>query len=373
MLKLGFGMMRLPLQEPDKPALIDMDQVEQMVDDYLAGGGDYFDTAYMYHDGNSERAVHDAVVARHPRSSYRLATKLPLGFFETREDMIRVFEGQFEKCGVDYFDMYLVHNVNGSNYDNAQQLGAFEYLQEQKEAGRIRRLGFSYHDDADFLERVVLKEHPESEFVQLQINYLDWDSPAIQSRRCVEVVRKAGKEIIVMEPQRGGLLANPDDKVRAVLSEASPALTPAQLAFRFVAQLEGVTTILSGMSSTQQMQENLETFRNLEPLTHQEMDALQQAVAAFRAQESIPCTACNYCEGCPVDIPIPRYFALYNAFSENESGFSAQRMYYENAQAQGYAPASNCIKCRRCEQHCPQHIVISDEMTAVAERFEKRG
>lgn len=371
-MKLGFGMMRLPLEMPGQPALIDMEQTKRMVDTYLEGGGDYFDTAYMYHNGNSEDAVREAVVKRHDRGSFRLATKLPLGFFETRKDMERIFEGQFEKCGVDYFDTYLVHNVNAGNYANAQQLGAFEYLHDQKKKGRIRRFGFSYHDDADFLQNVVLRDHPEVEVVQLQVNYVDWNDSAIQSRKCVEAVRNAGHDIIVMEPQRGGLLSEPGREVQRILADVNPNLAPAEWAFRFVAEVDGVTEILSGMSCLEQVEQNVETFQNMQPLSEPEMDALDRAVEALRASVAIPCTGCDYCEGCPVNIPISRYFSLFNSYTSGKDGFSAQKMYYDNALAQGYAPAKNCVRCRRCEKHCPQHIVISDRMTEVSGRFDDK-
>lgn len=369
--ELGFGMMRLPLTNPDQPALIDIEQTKQMVDTYLEAGGTYFDTAFMYHDGQSEAAAKTALVDRHPRDSFRLATKLPLGSFETHEDMVRIFEGQFTKCGVEYFDRYLAHNVNGGNYEQAQKLGAFEFLEEQKAKGRIKHLGFSFHDDADFLEK-VLKDHPDAEFVQLQVNYLDWEDPAVQARRCVETVRAHDKDILVMEPIRGGRLAQLGDKETEILKAVAPDLTPAQLALRFVNQVEGVVTILSGMSTIEQVRQNIETFENMAPLTDAQMDALRTVAQMIRDENAIPCTGCNYCEGCPVNIPISRYFALYNENLKRKEGWDSELMYYQNAVGQGYGKAEDCIECRRCEQHCPQHIEISARMKDVSKQFDGR-
>lgn len=370
--RLGFGLMRLPLSDPEKPAAINLEEVKKMVDVFLEAGGTYFDTAFMYHDGRSQEAVGSCLSSRYPRDAFELATKLPIGFFETREDMLRIFDEQFEKCGVDVFDRYLVHNVNAKTYPDAEKLGAFEWLAAQKKAGRIRSLGFSFHDQAPLLDK-VLTEHPDMEFVQLQVNYLDWDDPAIQARACVETAHRHGKDILVMEPVRGGLLANPGPAAERILKEADSAASPVEWAFRFAASVPGVVQILSGMTTMEQLRDNLRIFASLRPVTDPEKEVLKQAVQAIRRDVAVPCTACNYCEGCPVNIPIPKYFTLYNDFKENESGFSSQRMYYENTVEQGFGRASDCIRCRRCEQHCPQHIEIADRMADVAARFETRS
>lgn len=366
--ELGFGMMRLPLKDAEQPASVDVEKTKQMVDDFISAGFTYFDTAFPYHEGRSETVIREALTSRYPREAYQLATKLPIFSLESEQAMRDVFEKQFARCGVETFDRYLIHNVNGDTIRTADRLDVWDYVLRQKEDGRLKSVGFSMHDDADLLDR-ILRDHPEMEFVQLQINYLDWDDAAVQSRRCYDVVRSHGKDIIIMEPVRGGALASLPKEAANLVGAVSPA-EQAALALRFAASLDGVVMTLSGMHSPEQMQQNIELFRDMPPLTEDEKKALPKVVEILRRDIKVPCTACGYCSGCPQNIPIPRYFALYNDY-KGKPGFSSQQMYYTNAVEQGYGRAQDCIECGQCEEHCPQHIAIIEQMRNVSDTFDR--
>lgn len=371
MAELGFGLMRLPLIDPEDPTSVDIPQLETMVDTFLASGFDYFDTAYLYHKGMSERVVRKVLSERHPRERFRLASKMPLMAINVPEDHERVFSEQLERCGVDYFDSYLVHNACRGLYDTADRLGTFDYVRSLKEDGRVRRIGFSIHDDAEFLER-ILEENDDYDFVQLQINYLDWDSPAIQARECYEVARRHHKPIVVMEPVKGGALADVPERVRALFSEADPDATPASWAMRFVAGLEGVETVLSGMSDMSQVEDNISTMAGLRPLDESGLDLVRRAAGIINESIAIQCTSCGYClKDCPMDIPIPDYFQIYNsARMAPAKGLPPQRFYYLN-RSKGHGKASDCIGCGRCEANCPQHLPIRKDLEDVAGLLER--
>lgn len=374
--KLGFGLMRLPLKDSNDAASIDIELVKQMADAFLARGFTYFDTAYMYHNHQSELAVREAVVKRHPRDSFTLATKLPTMFLKQEGDQERIFEEQLQKCGVSYFDYYLLHNLGFANYETVKRFDSFAFARKQKEAGRIRHLGFSFHDNAALLDE-ILTAHPETEFVQLQINYLDWESESIQSRKCYEVARKHGKPVVVMEPVKGGMLANVPPEAEALLKARNPAASPASWAVRYAAGLDGVIMVLSGMSDMAQLMENTGYMSNFQPLDEQEHRALAQVVRAINDTIAIPCTACRYCvEGCPKHIAIPEYFSMYNMDRREKqlTGGDAGRMsiygvYYHNA-THTAGKASDCIDCKKCERSCPQHIEITQWLREVAKTFE---
>ncbi len=369
--QLGFGCMRLPLTDNEDQTSIDIEQMEHMVDSFLKQGFTYFDTAYMYHMGMSEGALGKALTARHPRDTFTVATKLPMMSLKAESDQERIFSEQLQRCGVDYFDYYLLHNLNARNYENAQRFNSIDFLLRKKAEGKIKHLGFSFHDNAKLLDG-ILSSHPEFEFVQLQINYLDWEDDGIQSRKCYETARKHNKPVIVMEPVKGGKLAAVPERVESLFTSYAPDMSMASWAIRFAAGLEGVMTVLSGMSDTSQLDDNTGYMSSFEPLNSEEHALIQEAVSIMKESSEIPCTACQYCvEECPQNIAIPSYFALYNAeMQADRKGFSPQKAYYNNY-IKTYGKASDCIACRQCETLCPQHIEIVDYLKKVAYTFER--
>ncbi len=365
--------MRLPLLREDDFEAVDMPQFEQMIDRFLERGFTYFDTAYMYHNFKSEEFVREALVKRHPRNSFTLASKLPTMFLKKEGDQERIFDEQLAKCGVDYFDYYLLHSLSISNYKAVERFDSFAFVARKKAEGKIRHVGFSFHDSAELLDE-ILTRHPEVEFVQLQINYMDWENESIQSRKCYEVVRRHGKQVVVMEPVKGGTLAKLPAEAEAILREVHPTASPASWAIRYAAGLEGVMMVLSGMSSLDQLMDNTDYMRCFEPLAEREYAAIDRVVEILNRAIAIPCTACRYCvDGCPMHIAIPDYFTLYNTEKQSiNQGFSIQSVYYDNL-TKSHGRASDCIACRKCEHICPQHLTIVDYLKQVAETFEVAG
>ena len=366
--KLGFGLMRLPMKDD----AIDLEQTKEMVDRFMEAGFCYFDTAYGYNDGESEKAAKAALVDRYPREKFLLATKLPAwAGAKSKEEAEQMFYISLERTGAGYFDFYLLHNLGEERTHFFDDYGIWDFLQEKKKEGLIRHLGFSMHDKADVLDE-ILTAHPEMEFVQLQINYADWEDPTIESRKCYEVARKHGKPIIIMEPVKGGTLANPPKEVAEVLKAADPDASPSSWAIRFAASLDGVVTVLSGMSNVEQMEDNLSYMKDFVPLSEKEHEIVEKAREIYNSFPKVPCTACAYCmKGCPKNIAIYGTFQAVNIYNMYNDLAGAKGKYQWNTSGHGWGKASECIKCGKCEQVCPQHIHIRDELEKAAEVLEK--
>lgn len=339
-----------------------------MVDEFLAAGFNYFDTAHGYLGGKSEPALKAGLTSRYPRDKYILTTKLTASFFDKQEDIRPLFESQLDACGVEYFDFYLMHAQGAGNYEKFKACQAYETALELKAEGKIRHFGISFHDTADYLEK-ILTEYPQIEVVQLQLNYADWEDPAVQSRLCYEVCQKHGKQVIVMEPVKGGSLVKLPAEAQEVLDSLHGG-SNASYALRFAAGQENVMITLSGMSDLAQLRDNVDTMRNFQPLTPEEREAVEKVTTIFHAQNLIPCTACRYCiDGCPMHIAIPDLFSCMNAkkhFQDWNSDY-----YYGEVYTKSGGKASECIKCGKCEAVCPQHLPIRDLLADVAKTFEQ--
>ncbi len=370
--KLGFGLMRLPLLDPNDDASIDIEQTKKMVDVFLEKGFTYFDTAWMYCGFASEGATKEILTDRYPRDRYTLATKLHSAYIRTKEDRDRIFEEQRKKTGVEYFDYYLLHDVGHDNYGKFTDLDCFRWLEEKKKQGLVKKIGFSSHDNADFLDR-ILTEHPEMEFVQLQINYIDWENEGIQSRKCYETAVKHGKPVIVMEPVKGGTLADVPPEVEKILKDYHPDMSVPSWAVRFAASLENVPVVLSGMSNMEQMIDNTSFMSDFVPLNEEEKQVIGKVVEKINESIAVRCTGCSYCTpGCPANIPIPKYFSLYNADLQETADkiWKPQEEYYSRL-TKTFGKASDCISCGQCEEACPQHLPVISLLEKVARYFEK--
>ncbi len=370
--KLGFGLMRLPVTDANDGGSIDLEMTKKMVDTFLERGFTYFDTAWMYCNFRSEDTVKEVLTKRHKRESYTLATKLHAGFLQTKEDRDRIFREQLLKTGAEYFDYYLLHDMGEGHYKIYNDLDCFSWIEEKKRQGLVKHIGFSCHDNAEFLD-MALTEHPEMEFVQLQINYLDWESNAIQSRLCYETATKHGKPVIVMEPVKGGTLADVPDSVTGLFKSHAPDMSVSSWAIRFAASLDNVKVVLSGMSNMEQLLDNTGYMQEFVPLNEEEKMLVHQAAALINANIAIPCTGCAYCvDGCPMKIAIPKYFSLYNADLQEAKGkgWTPQGEYYDRLTA-SFGKASACVGCGRCEGVCPQHLPIIENLKKVAAHFEQ--
>ncbi|MBO4886725.1 MAG: aldo/keto reductase [Firmicutes bacterium] len=352
--KLGFGLMRLP---KNADGSTDIEQVKKMVDLFLAAGGTYFDTAYVYDMGRSEEAFRKAVVERYPRESFTLCTKINAWEqCHDEESCKQQFYTSLERTGAGYFDFYLLHGLMPNNYRKFDEYHIWDFVKEKKAAGLIKNYGFSFHGSAELLEQ-ILYEHPDVDFIQLQLNYADWEDERIQSGACYEVARKHNKPITVMEPIKGGALANPIPSVQAIFKASRPDLSPASWAIRFVAGMDGIITVLSGMSNIAQMEDNLSYMKNFQPLSSEEHAVLKQAKAAIAAVDSIKCTGCRYCvEGCPMNIQIPNIFSARNTQLMYNDLNGAKRSY--GFMTRNHGKASDCLQCGQCEAACPQHLPI---------------
>lgn len=362
--KLGFGLMRLP----QKNGVIDVEQVKEMVDLFMEAGFTYFDTAWAY-DG-SEDAIREALVERYPRESYQLATKNAAWMdCKTREEACAQFEESLSRTKAGYFDFYLLHNLGEGRSHYFDDFDMWSWIQEKKKAGQVKHIGFSFHSTPEELEE-ILTAHPEMEFVQLQINYGDWENPAVQSGRCYEVARKHGKPVIIMEPVKGGMLATPPEPVEKILREAEPESSAASWAIRFAADLEGVITVLSGMSSVEQMRDNLSCMGSFTGLNEEQKEVLGRAREELKKIPLIPCTSCNYCaKVCPMHIGISGSFTAMNYLTLYGDKALAKRQENWLVEGHGLKHADECIRCGKCEEACPQHIAIRDTLAKAAEKL----
>ena len=360
----GFGCMRLPMNGDQ----VDIAETTRMVDEFLAQGFNYFDTAHGYIGGKSELAMKECLTSRYPREAYSLTDKLTDSYFKTEADIRPFFESQLEACGVDYFDFYLMHAQNADNFKKFKACRAYETAFALKAEGRIRHVGLSFHDRAEVLDQ-ILTEYPQIEVVQIQFNYLDYDDIAVQSRKCYEVCRKHGKPVLVMEPVKGGSLVNLPEEAKKVLDDLHGG-SPASYAIRFAAGFPGMMMVLSGMSNMEQMKDNLSYMRDFKPLNETELAAVNKVQEIFHKMNMIPCTACRYCvEGCPKQISIPDLFAIMN-IKQLHHDWNAD-YYYEEVHTAPGRRASDCLKCGKCEKICPQHLPVRKLLEEVAKEFDK--
>lgn len=367
----GFGCMRLPMKTDGE---VDLDQFIQMTDLFLANGFNYFDTAHGYIDGKSELAIRDALTSRYKRSEYILTDKLTDPYFHKQEDIRPFFENQLKWCGVDYFDFYLMHAQGSSNYEKFRRCHAYETAFELKKEGLIRHVGISFHDKAEVLDR-ILTDYPDIEIVQIQFNYLDYDDSSVEGRKVYEVARKHHKPLLVMEPVKGGSLVKLPEEAQKIFSDLNEKngtfYSNASYAIRFAAGFDGIRMVLSGMSSLEQMKDNISYMKDFQPLTQEEHEAVRKITKVFNGLEMIPCTACHYCieeNHCPKHILIPDLFACMN--KKKVFGDWNMDYYYNNVLTVNNGKASDCVKCGGCEKVCPQHLPIRELLSQVAGQFE---
>lgn len=365
--KLGFGLMRLP----EEDGKIDIEHVCRMADAYMKAGMNYFDTAYVYHGGHSEEAIKEALTKRYPRESFMVATKLPAWCMKSEADRDRIFNEQLQRCGLDYFDFYLLHSVeDGGNGETYDRLDCYTWALQKKAEGKIHHFGFSFHGSPEYLER-VLDAHPEVEFVQIQLNYADWKNPVVRSGQLYEILHRRNIPMIIMEPVKGGTLAKLPPELEAKFKAVRPESSVASWALRFVGSLPGVMTILSGMSAEEQMLDNINTFSYFEPLTESEKALVEEVRTIMLNVPQIGCTSCRYCtDGCPMKISIPDVFRAVNTMDLYHEEFRP-KAFYGDVLSQGHGRAADCIACGQCESVCPQHLPIIDLLKAASARLDQ--
>ena len=364
---LGMGCLRLPVFDEKKAENIDMEMARKHIDMFMEAGYKYFDTSYVYHKGNSEKALGELLVDRYPRDSYIVSTKMPIKWMTKKEQMELHFQEQLDRLHLDYIDFYLIHMMERVTYARCLEWGAFEFLKEKRAEGLFKEFGVSLHDTPEYLEEILTK-HPEIDFVMLQINYVDWENPSIRAKESYEIAMKHNKPIVVMEPCKGGTLAVMPEKAEALMKAYNPNDSLASWAYRYVASLPGVRMVLAGMPLTEFLEDNIKTFDNFKPINDEEMKIIDQAIEIINENTVIHCTVCRYCEehGCPKNIPIADYLTLINDMkryenssnSDNLNRVNIQADYYESWVTNGAGPASSCIKCMKCENICPQNLPI---------------
>ncbi|MGI5893241.1 MAG: aldo/keto reductase [Candidatus Merdivicinus sp.] len=355
---LGMGCMRLPKIDPDKND-IDYEKAQEIIDYAYAHGINYFDTAYGYHGGESETFVGHAL-KKYPRESFFLASKMPIWCAEKPEDVEKIFFEQLKKCQTEYFDFYLFHSQNAANFEKCQKFGVYEFLSKMKAEGKIRHLGFSFHDKPDVLRHIC--DTYTWDFAQIQLNYLDWEMQ--DAKQQYEILNEHGIPVIVMEPVRGGALANLCEESNEIFAEARPGKSVASWAIRYAATLPNVMTVLSGMSNMEQIQDNIATMTDFEPLTEADYATIEKAVAVFREKKTVPCTGCRYCMDCPFGVEIPKMFKMYNDYAIHKDEHRYWKSYHEQPESEW---ADKCQACGACMEQCPQHIQIPDKMAMIKE------
>ena len=368
--KFGFGCMRLPLTDENDPASVDQEMFNKMVDIYMEKGFNYFDTSYAYHNGISEIAIRKAVVERYPRESYQICDKMPTWALTSEEDNDKFVKEMLERLGIDYFDVFFVHNINVPWYKLAENAKTFEYVKKMKEEGIAKKIGFSFHDNSKLLKEVLDKYGDFLDVVQLELNYLDWEDPAIEAGKCYDICVEHGLDVYVMEPLKGGVIVNPPKETEDDFKQFSPDKSIASFALRFCASLEHVKIVLSGMSKMDDLLDNCDTFENFEVLSEDENEFLKKMADKLNAKVAVPCSECGYCiDACPEMIPIPEYFSLYNK-SKVQPESNIYKNYFDKL-ADEKVPANNCTECETCIDYCTQHIDIQEELKKVCEHFKE--
>ncbi|MBQ6099913.1 MAG: aldo/keto reductase [Methanobrevibacter sp.] len=367
--KFGFGCMRLPQTDENDPTTIDQELFTEMVDIYMEKGYNYFDTSYAYHNGASEVAIRKAVVERYPRESFKICDKMPTWALTSEQDNDKFVNEMLERLGIDYFDVFFIHNINVPWLENAKNAKTFEYVKKMKEDGKAKQIGISFHDNSKLLKEVLDEYGDILDIVQLELNYLDWEDPAIEAHKCYDLCVEHGLDVYVMEPLKGGVIVNTNDEIKNEFNEFNPDKSIASFAIRFCASLEHVKIVLSGMSKMEDLLDNCDTYDNFEVLSDEESAFLEKMALKLKENVAVPCSECGYCiDACPEMIPIPEYFNLYNT-SKNQPESDIYRLYYDKL-GDEKVPADDCTYCGTCLDHCTQKIDIPDKLEEVCSHFE---
>ena len=367
--KFGFGCMRLPLTDENDPTSINQELFNEMVDIYMEKGFNYFDTSYAYHNGTSEIAIKKAVVERYPRESFKICDKMPTWALTSKDDNEKFVNEMLERLGIDYFDVFFIHNINVPWLELAEKANTFEYVKKMKEEGTAKKIGISFHDNARLLEKVLEKYSDILDIVQLELNYLDWEDPSIEAHKCYDLCVKYGLDVYVMEPLKGGVIVNPSQEIKDEFKNYNSEKSIASFALRFCASLDNVKMVLSGMNKMEDLMDNCDTYENFKLITDDEKEFLSKMADKLYETLAVPCSECGYCiKECPSMIPIPKYFNIYNA-SKNQPESNIYRLYYDKL-ADEEVPADDCTYCGTCLDYCTQKIDIPEELENVCKHFE---
>lgn len=367
--KFGFGCMRLPKTDENDPSKVDQELFNRMVDIYMEKGFNYFDTSYAYHNGASEIAIRKAVVERYPRESFKICDKMPTWALTSPEDNDKFVNEMLERLGIDYFDVFFLHNINVPWYKLAKDNNAFEYVKKMKDEGIAKQIGFSFHEKADLLKEVLYEYGDMLDIVQLELNYLDWEDPSIEARKCYDLCVQHGLDVYVMEPLKGGVIVNPSDEIKNDFKHFNPNKSIASFAIRFCASLEHVKMVLSGMSNMEDLLDNCDTYENFEVLADEEYEFLEKMAKKLKDNVAVACSECGYCvDACPEMIPIPEYFHLYNT-NKNQPESNIYKLYFDKL-ADERVPADECSYCGTCIDYCTQKIDIPEVLEEVCKHFE---